>query len=281
MSRKDFMEQLEKLLMDVPVEERVEAMAFYHSYFEDAGEENEERVIRELESPQKVAASIKADMKLEEDNAFAPAVYDPGEDTASGGSDTQAGNGTWDGSGTQAGNGAWDGGYTQAGNGAWDGTCTQAGNGAWDGGYTQAGTAAKENGKKGQTEDNTFKIVMIVIVAVLTSPIWIGLLGGLLGVLLGAIGTVLGCAVAVVLVAFAFYLAGVALCTVSIAAFSGGAAAVGCGLLGAGLLILALAVLSTIVCVWVFGSFVPWAVKGIASLCKKLFQKRQKGGCAA
>lgn len=63
MSRKEFMEQLEQLLMDIPSEERIEALAFYNNYFEDAGEENEERVIRELGSPQKVAKSIKADLE--------------------------------------------------------------------------------------------------------------------------------------------------------------------------------------------------------------------------
>ena len=57
MSREEFMRQLEKLLMDVSEEEKREALSYYRSYFEDAGEENEERILKELESPEKVAAT--------------------------------------------------------------------------------------------------------------------------------------------------------------------------------------------------------------------------------
>ena len=63
MNRIGFMTQLAALLQDVPVEERREAMQYYNDYFDDAGAENEQQVIAELESPQKVAENIKADMK--------------------------------------------------------------------------------------------------------------------------------------------------------------------------------------------------------------------------
>lgn len=60
MSRDEFMRQLEQLLEDVAEEEKKEALSFYRSYFEDAGVENEERILKELESPEKVAATIRA-----------------------------------------------------------------------------------------------------------------------------------------------------------------------------------------------------------------------------
>lgn len=63
MNRVQFMEQLRKLLADIPKEEREEALDYYESYFDDAGEEKEASVIRELGSPGKVAAIIKADLK--------------------------------------------------------------------------------------------------------------------------------------------------------------------------------------------------------------------------
>ena len=59
MNREEFLKQLESLLLDLTYEEREEAMDYYRNYFEDAGEENEANVIAELESPQKVAQSIK------------------------------------------------------------------------------------------------------------------------------------------------------------------------------------------------------------------------------
>ena len=65
MSREEFMRQLERLLKDVAEEERKEALSYYQSYFEDAGVENEARILRELESPEKVAATIKTDLGME------------------------------------------------------------------------------------------------------------------------------------------------------------------------------------------------------------------------
>lgn len=63
MNRAQFMEQLEKLLSDISEEERQEALDYYESYFDDAGEDQEANVIRELGSPGKVAAIIKADLR--------------------------------------------------------------------------------------------------------------------------------------------------------------------------------------------------------------------------
>lgn len=63
MNRTEFMTELAALLQDIPVEERREAMQYYNDYFDDAGPENEQQVIDELESPGKVAANIKADME--------------------------------------------------------------------------------------------------------------------------------------------------------------------------------------------------------------------------
>ena len=63
MNKTEFLEQLERLLWDISCQEREEALDFYRSYFEDAGEENEAQVIQELGSPGKVAAIIKADLE--------------------------------------------------------------------------------------------------------------------------------------------------------------------------------------------------------------------------
>lgn len=62
MNRVEFMQQLERLLMDIPEQDRQDAIAYYHNYFDEAGEENEAQVIRELGSPDKVAAIIKTDL---------------------------------------------------------------------------------------------------------------------------------------------------------------------------------------------------------------------------
>ena len=60
MNRKEFMERLERMLWNISDSEREEALQYYNDYFDDAGEENEEKVIEELGSPSQVAQKIKA-----------------------------------------------------------------------------------------------------------------------------------------------------------------------------------------------------------------------------
>ena len=60
MNRVEFMETLSRLLQDIPEEDRIDALKYYNDYFDDAGSENEQNVIEELESPEKVAMKIKA-----------------------------------------------------------------------------------------------------------------------------------------------------------------------------------------------------------------------------
>ena len=62
MNREEFLSQLERLLYDIPAQEREEALEYYNGYFDDAGKEKEAEVIQELGSPGKVAAIIKADL---------------------------------------------------------------------------------------------------------------------------------------------------------------------------------------------------------------------------
>lgn len=62
MDRARFMERLEQLLSDVPEAERMEALDYYEGYFDDAGPEREADVIKELGSPEIVAAGIRAGM---------------------------------------------------------------------------------------------------------------------------------------------------------------------------------------------------------------------------
>lgn len=77
MNRVEFMTALEKLLVSISEDERAEALQYYENYFEDAGPENEEQVIKELGSPEKVAAIIWADSRggSEENGEFTETGY--------------------------------------------------------------------------------------------------------------------------------------------------------------------------------------------------------------
>lgn len=59
MSRWEFMRQLEELLSDISPSEREEALQYYNDYFNDAGRENEQEVIRALGTPEQVAKIVK------------------------------------------------------------------------------------------------------------------------------------------------------------------------------------------------------------------------------
>lgn len=66
MNRSEFFKKLEQGLSRVPVEERNAARDYYNEYFDDAGPENEQKVIEELGSPAQIAARIKADAAVKQ-----------------------------------------------------------------------------------------------------------------------------------------------------------------------------------------------------------------------
>lgn len=59
MNREEYLKRLSFLLKDLPEEEIEDAIAYYEDYFEEAGEEKEEQVIKELGSPEKIARMIR------------------------------------------------------------------------------------------------------------------------------------------------------------------------------------------------------------------------------
>ena len=66
MNRNDFLQKLKELLSNIPENERDEAISFYEDYFDEAGSDNEEKVIKDLESPEKVAETILAGLSEKE-----------------------------------------------------------------------------------------------------------------------------------------------------------------------------------------------------------------------
>lgn len=213
MNKEEFLTQLERLLSGISEEERADAIAFYRSYFEDAGEENEASVISELESPEKVAEIIMKDLGVN--------------------------------TGTYQNSGAYQ------------------------------NTSVYGNEEPPKKKDNTARTVGIVV-AVLTAPIWLTVLLIIAALLLGIISALLGIALAVVGVMAALVVAGFLLIGIGFASMIGGSPAVGVCLTGVGLLVLAVGVLALVLVVWVFGGFLPWAIRGIVKLCRKPFEKRKE-----
>lgn len=61
MDRDEFINRLRELLNDIPEKEREDALAYYRAYFDDAGEENLDKTLEELGTPEKVAEMIKSE----------------------------------------------------------------------------------------------------------------------------------------------------------------------------------------------------------------------------
>jgi len=64
MTRQLFMAELMKKLNRLPHEEYYSAVSFYNEYFDEAGTENEQRVIAELGSPSEAAAKILSEFAV-------------------------------------------------------------------------------------------------------------------------------------------------------------------------------------------------------------------------
>ncbi len=300
MKREDFMRQLERLLEGVAAEEKKEALSYYQSYFEDAGEENEERILKELESPEKVAATIKADLGMDgaagqgeytergfEDSRFVQKnPIDIRKDTAGGRQgqpESQDSSGAGSSYGYSQGQPGTEGsyGYSQGGS-TGEGSQRYGSSGdskAGGQGYSGAGRGSQNSygnyssnsgdGRSTYSGRSGMEILLIIIIAVVTSPVWIGLVTG------GG-GALLGIAIAAVCVAGSLFVAGFALAGIGIGQLATGSLPIGFALTGAGFLLLAVAVLAAILCVWMCGKFVPWVLRLIGKLWNSIFSGKEK-----
>ena len=231
MNKEEFLRQLEVLLSGISQEERTEALTFYRSYFEDAGEANEAKILEELESPQKVADSIIKDLGVQ--------TGEVGSSNAQGAS-----------AGAE---------WNPAVQGVPQGAAQNA-----------AYSTQEKDGMPG------WAIVLLVI----TSPVWLVMLLVVLAVLLGVVAALFGIAIAVVAVMGALLICGVVIFGAGIGTAFAGNPAIGIGLMGAGLIVLAVGILAVVLVVWIFGGFLPWALKGLWKLCKKPFNKRKERAAA-
>ena len=59
MNREEFLSQLERLLYDIPAQEREEALEYYNGYFDDAGNEKEAEVIQTFPEMKQTMKSIR------------------------------------------------------------------------------------------------------------------------------------------------------------------------------------------------------------------------------
>lgn len=192
-----------------------------------------------------------------------------------------------DGSGAQngssygpGGNGAQNGSsYGPSGGGAQNGSYGPSGSGTQNTAYGQGGTQYSSYGQSASRKEGMSggMIVLIVILAVLTSPVWIGLLGGLFGLAAGVIATLFALFLSFLIIGVVFIAVSVALLVTGISlmfsAPAGGLCVLGCafGLFAVGLLAVWLMVIMA-------GMLIPACIRGMVSLCRRIFRR---GGARA
>lgn len=277
MDRAEFMRRLSELLQDVPPAEREEALQYYNDYLDDAGEGNEAGVIASLGTPEELAKTIKAGL-TDGGNG--------GEFTESGfqGYEQRNKNQVMSTNQEQAGRqgGAQEGSKEGAFGGNPGG---QQADGAEDtyGAYgSQSNAGQSGHGQSGQSGQpgksmSGGQIALIAVLLVLSSPVWIGILGGLLGCVIGLFGGLLGLFIAFLVVGVVFLAVGIALVCTGIAAIFG-APLSGLCLVGVGLILTSLGLLFSCLMVWIIGSAIPALIRGCVNLCSRLFHR---GGAKA
>lgn len=239
MSRKEFMEELQVLLGELPAEEREEAIRYYDSYFEEAGADQEQIVLEELGSAGRIASQILRDYRAEKSTGI----------------------------------------YTEQGYQAQD---------------AEKQTPACYSGEEKKEEQNaegesgsgiyvTNKglsggaLVVAILIAIITFPIWISLLATAFGLLMGLFGAAIG-------IVAGFGVGGVGCLIGGVAAFAIGIVktftvpVVGAALIAIGLLVFGLGCLM-IAAVGGIIRLIIWIVNGIIKLLSRLFHGR-KGAAA-
>lgn len=122
------------------------------------------------------------------------------------------------------------------------------------------------NNKKKSMSGN--EIALIVIIAILTSPIWITIVMAAFSVVVGVVAVAFGLGVAFV----SLIIAGVALVIAGFAVLLT-ETATAVGLMGAGFIVMSIGIVLSICVVNCIAVFIPWVIKSISKLAKKIMKK--------
>jgi uncharacterized membrane protein len=256
------MKELESLLSDIPLEERDEALSYYNGYFEDAGEDNKEEIMKELGSPKRVASIIKADLNSNAteresrgyftENGYQDTIYNDEKYEIVGAAKSDAGGSTK----TNA---------NQTNNTKYTNNNWKQGQSSYE--STDSGTNQNKQ-QKAPTKNNAGLIIILIVF----SPIWFPLLMSVFGVIIGVVAAILG-------IIFGLGVAGVAMMVAGIALFIAGLIQLSVpfiGLLfcGCGLIILGIGMLFVLFTGFLCKTVLPALIKGVVNLCRLPFQNR-------
>lgn len=247
MTRDQYINQLEYLLQDIQDEDKEDALQYYRDYFDEAGPEKEEDIIRELGSPERIASMIRCDIAghLEQGGEFTESGYqderfkDPNYQLARR--------------------------YDLPENAVGPAHGQQSFS-------EQEGQHQKNTQKLPPRTSRLLKVILWIILIIAASPFLIGVGGGILGLMVGAGGILIAVLALTGIMTIAMLVTGTVMIPVGIVVLFShpldGIMAIGTGLafIGLGLLFLAL-------CVLFYGKSVPWLFRTIINCISRFFHR--------
>ena len=275
MNRVEFMNELETLLSDVTESEREEAIKYYNDYFDDAGIENESSVINELVSPQKVANTIKEDLGFKSSNSST-------QDTEEGKFNQNTGyedrgfkqNDNQNFSNQNFNNQSFNNqNFNNQNFNNQNFNNQNYGNQGYGPNYNQGYNNQGYNQGAPVYQKNPINKALLIVLLIVTCPIWGGFVLGAFGIAMGMFGIIIGFGAAAVALGIAGVLLlgfGIVKCFLIPVG--------GIFLLGVSLLIISLACLFGLAAYGMV-KLTAICIKGVISLCKMPFKR--VGGCAA
>ncbi len=293
MTKFEFIKELEELLSDIPADERNEALQYYGNYFEDAGPEREQDIISELGSPQKAAASIKADLNANEqelnsrgyftekgyeDHTFREPKYEIIDGMATEKNTDQEENAdTSDGWNTgqyysdsqNSGNRQ----YTNSQNSA-DGSRE---NKNYDYRSENKNYDYRSENNRYEQANNTnsgLKTVLIVLLCIFAIPVGIPLVATVFGLFVAAIAVVASIWLAFVIISAVFILTGIAVIIVGFIKLVT-VPALGICFAGGGLILFGVGLLFTMATIALSTKVLPVLFRGFINFCRLPFQNRR------
>lgn len=277
MNRAEFLKQLEYLLQDMPEDEREDAVAYYRDYFEEAGPDQEAAVLRELGSPERIAAMIRADWngQLKGGGEFTDSGYqderyrEPGRQMVKRPDfpETEREDGA-DGAGRDAG------GRRRHSQGEGGGAGAPSGRGGSGGEEFKREDGGPES--RGDRWGKAMAVGLLIFLAVLAAPVLLGLGSGVMGLAAALVSLVFALLLGLAAGTFVCLLIGIVLTGVGIMVMTGelfsGIMSVGVGVscLGLGCLGLAL-------CLLFYGKLLPAVLRRLAGALRLSFGGRKRG----
>lgn len=223
MRKEEYLQKLEKLLYNIPAEDREDALQFYRDYLEDAAEEAEE-VLAALGSPEELAQSIRRD--LYGDNA-------EGDFTRS----------NRDLPGSYRVPFSKDGKFSGAKGAYSEGKSTY-------GGYYEYDAGKEKKVRKGKLSAGQW--IIFLIICLCAAPVIVPICGGLIAAVIGILAVILGLVFGIGVAGIALVIAAIAIVIVAlvklIATPLSALIMLGGGLLSAGLGLVGIALTLWIVC---------------------------------